>query len=84
MRLSQSPSNTSWKQASVRTDLLDQVVHQGARERSIGVDTRDRVALAELRDAISMRTDAAEVPSVSEVLGLWRPRHDDAPVVRGT
>ena len=47
----------------------------------VRVDASDRVARAELCDAICARTDAAEVLRVGKVLGLWRPRPDDAPDV---
>ena len=45
----------------------------------VRVDAADRFARAELCEAICARTDAAEVLRVGKVLGLWRPRPDDAP-----
>jgi putative YhbY family RNA-binding protein len=45
----------------------------------VRVDAPDRFARADLCDAICARTDAAEVLRVGKVLGLWRPRPDDAP-----
>lgn len=44
----------------------------------VRIDAADRVARAELSDAICARTDAAEVLRVGKILGLWRPRPDDA------
>ena len=45
----------------------------------VRVDAPARFARAELCEAICTRTDAAEVLRVGKVLGLWRPRPDDAP-----
>ncbi len=45
----------------------------------VRVDAIDRIARAKLCEAICARTDAAEVLRVGKLLGLWRPRPDDAP-----
>jgi putative YhbY family RNA-binding protein len=45
----------------------------------VRVDAADRFARAEVCDAICASTGAAEVLRVGKVLGLWRPRPDDAP-----
>jgi RNA-binding protein len=45
----------------------------------VRVDIADRIARAELCEVICTRTDAAEVLRVGKVLGLWRPRPEDAP-----
>jgi putative YhbY family RNA-binding protein len=45
----------------------------------VRVDATDRFERAQLCEAICARTDAAEVLRVGKVLGLWRPRPDEAP-----
>ena len=45
----------------------------------VRVDAPDRFARAKVCEAICARTAAAEVLRVGKVLGLWRPRPDDAP-----
>ena len=39
----------------------------------------DRDAREEIADAISARTDAAQVQSVGKVVVLWRPKPDEPP-----
>jgi RNA-binding protein len=64
--------------------LTDSVVAEidralAARELiKVRVDAADRAERADICEAICARTDAAEVLRVGKVLGLWRPRPDDA------
>jgi RNA-binding protein len=44
----------------------------------VRVGAADRVERANICEAICSRTGAAEVLRVGKVLGLWRPRPDDA------
>jgi putative YhbY family RNA-binding protein len=44
----------------------------------VRVDAPDRFARADVCEAICARTGAAEVLRVGKVVGLWRPRPDDA------
>lgn len=43
----------------------------------VRVGVADRLARAEMCEAICARTGAAEVLRVGKVLGLWRPRADE-------